>query len=92
MEHHRFFQNKDCEYFPCHRGIPETEFNCLFCFCPLYALGNECGGNCRYTESGIKDCSSCIRPHIRGNYDAILSEMPRVLELAKKKGNQQERP
>jgi len=92
MEHNRFFQNIKCEYFPCHKGIPETEFNCLFCYCPLYALGSECGGNYCYTENGIKDCSYCIRPHLRENYDDILSEMPRVLELAKKRGNPVEKP
>ena len=29
-ESHRFFQNRDCEYFPCHSGVPEAEFSCLF--------------------------------------------------------------
>ena len=32
-------QNRACEYFPCHGGVPEEEFNCLFCWCPLYTLG-----------------------------------------------------
>ena len=85
MNHYSFFQNRDCEYFPCHQGIPETEFNCLFCYCPLYPLGADCGGNCRYTENGIKDCSFCVRPHIRDNYDEIIGSMKGVLELAKKK-------
>ena len=26
-----FFQNRECRYFPCHTGVPEKEFNCLFC-------------------------------------------------------------
>ena len=34
-----FMQNRACEYFPCHGGVPEEEFNCLFCWCPLYTLG-----------------------------------------------------
>lgn len=33
---YRFFQNKECEYFPCHKTENEEEFNCLFCYCPLY--------------------------------------------------------
>ena len=41
----RFFQNTECEFFPCHQGISKEEFNCLFCYCPLYALGKECGGH-----------------------------------------------
>lgn len=31
---HRFFENKECRYFPCHKNL--EEFNCLFCYCPLY--------------------------------------------------------
>ena len=34
-----FFTNRECEFFPCHAGIDPDEFNCLFCYCPLYALG-----------------------------------------------------
>lgn len=84
MEHYKFFQNRQCEYFPCHQGAEESTFNCLFCYCPLYALGNQCGGNCSYTKNGIKDCSACIRPHVQNNYDEILSRMGDVMELAKK--------
>ena len=53
--HHQFFQNRECKYFPCHKGIDEEEFSCLFCYCPLYALGDQCGGNFTYMENGIKD-------------------------------------
>ena len=38
-KHFAFYTNKECEYYPCH-PVPEgTEFNCLFCYCPLYMLG-----------------------------------------------------
>ena len=30
-KHYNFFQNKECEYFPCHKGVKEEDFNCLFC-------------------------------------------------------------
>mgnify|MGYP003176167018 CR=1 FL=1 len=36
-----FFQNRACEYFPCHKGVADEDFNCLFCYCPLYLLGDE---------------------------------------------------
>ena len=35
-----FFQNRACEYFPCHKGVADEDFNCLFCYCPLYLLGD----------------------------------------------------
>ncbi|MBR1456901.1 MAG: metal-binding protein, partial [Oscillospiraceae bacterium] len=54
-----FFQNRDCEFFPCHEGIREEDFNCLFCYCPLYALGEECGGAYLYRKSGVKSCERC---------------------------------
>ena len=86
MEHYKFNQNRKCEFFPCHKGMREEDFSCLFCYCPLYALGNKCGGNFEYLENGIKDCSNCLVPHRRENYDWIMEKMGAVMELAKKKG------
>ena len=65
MPNYDFFQHKDCEYFPCHPGANPETFSCLFCYCPLYCLGENCGGSYRYTKDGIKDCSNCLRPHRR---------------------------
>lgn len=79
-----FVQNRDCEYFPCHPGADPEKFSCLFCYCPLYALGEDCGGSFRYTEQGIKDCSGCLRPHRRENYGAICEKMSKIIEMAKK--------
>ena len=55
-ENYKFVQNKKCEFFPCHK-VEEEKFNCLFCYCPLYMLGADCGGNFTYLENGIKYCS-----------------------------------
>lgn len=35
---YRFYCNKDCQYFPCHEVKNEDDFNCMFCYCPLYLL------------------------------------------------------
>ena len=43
MPHYDFFQHKQCEYFPCHAGADPETFSCLFCYCPLYCLGENCG-------------------------------------------------
>lgn len=83
-ENFKFHCNKDCEYFPCHKVKNPDDFNCMFCYCPLYALGSKCGGNFRYTDEGIKDCSDCMIPHSKGAYDYIMSKSKEVLELAKK--------
>ena len=40
-----FFQHTACEFFPCHETAHPEDFNCLFCYCPLYALGDRCGDN-----------------------------------------------
>ena len=53
-KHYCFFQNRDCEFFPCHENVEESDFNCLFCYCPLYTLGEACGGGFVYTEKGVK--------------------------------------
>ncbi len=84
VENYKFCQNRDCEYFPCHKTADMERFNCLFCFCPLYALGDRCGGNFCYTEDGVKDCSNCTIPHCIENYDLIMQKMEMVMELAKK--------
>lgn len=89
MSHYDFFQNRECEYFPCHPGADPERFSCLFCYCPLYALGDRCGGSFTYTTDGIKDCSRCLRPHRRENYGAICEKLTLVLELAK---NNREKP
>ncbi len=65
-----FFQNRECEFFPCHRGADEDNFNCLFCYCPLYF--SQCPGNYSYTPEGIKDCSGCLFPHKRDNYLKVV--------------------
>lgn len=82
---YKFFQNKECEYFPCHKGAQAEGFNCLFCFCPLYALGENCGGNFAYLESGIKDCSNCLVPHKAQNYDYICSRFSEIVKICRKK-------
>ena len=92
MANYDFFQNRECVDFPCHKGADPETFSCLFCYCPLYCLGDQCGGSFRYTEIGIKDCSACLRPHLRKNYDTICEKMSAVLELAKKNRSQQEKP
>ena len=85
MENYKFFQHNQCEYFPCHPGADPENFNCLFCYCPLYALGEHCGGAFTYTPEGVKDCSNCLKPHRRENYGKILEKYPALMELAKKK-------
>ena len=73
----RYFENKDCEYYPCHqKSSPDEPFNCLFCYCPLY--DTACEGNytvINYNGSTIKDCSNCMRPHRPENYDKIIAEL-----------------
>ena len=71
----RFFQNRDCEYFPCHELEDIEDFNCLFCFCPLYHLGENCGGDYSLSKSGKKSCVNCARPHKKGGYEAIIAAL-----------------
>ena len=73
--HYKFYQNNSCEFFPCHSTENTEDFNCKFCFCPLYLLGTECGGNYTYLENGIKDCTFCLIPHQKNGYDVIISKL-----------------
>ena len=66
---YKFFQHKECEYFPCHK---DGKLNCLFCFCPLYHM-TDCGGTYTHTEKGIRDCSRCSVPH--EDYDYVVRKL-----------------
>jgi Zn-finger protein len=71
---YKFFSHKECEYFPCHNNIDIEDFNCLFCYCPIYHF-KDCGGNNKILDNKIKDCSQCVLPHKRENYDYINEKL-----------------
>ena len=72
----KFFSNTECKYFPCHTKPDRESFNCLFCYCPLYFLDDECGGNYTYSgKKGIKNCMECYLPHLPEYYDTIVSKI-----------------
>lgn len=81
---YRFFQNKECEYFPCHKVENEEEFNCLFCYCPLYRE-NKCIGNPIYFLNAkgqkMKDCSQCEVIHRPEAYDKVMQQLQRQDEM-----------
>ena len=74
-ENFKYFQHRECEYFPCHEGADPDNFNCLFCYCPLYFLGDKCGGNFTFTKKDIKNCTGCIRPHLKESYGIITETL-----------------
>lgn len=82
-QNYRFFSHRECEYFPCHKGADPERFNCLFCWCPLYTLGDKCGGNFTYTAEGVKNCSACAVPHRPENYDRITARFQEIVEKMK---------
>lgn len=68
----RYFENRQCEYYPCHKGM--EHINCLFCFCPLYEM-EKCPGSCSFKEkdgSRIKTCIDCTFVHEPENYETIM--------------------
>ncbi len=79
-QNYKFSQHTKCEFFPCHKVKDVAEFNCLFCYCPLYMLKDECGGNFKYTN-GFKDCSDCTITHSRGGYEHVMSKMGAVMKI-----------
>ncbi|MCL4476132.1 MAG: PAS domain-containing protein [Nitrospirae bacterium] len=84
----RFYCNYDCKYFPCHETDSEN-FNCIFCYCPMYYL-HSCLGSPQYlTGSGsvIKDCSRCDFPHRPENYETIIEYL---ITSKKNRGPEQE--
>ncbi len=82
-ENYSYFENRNCEYFPCHKCSDEY-FNCMFCYCPLYTLGSKCGGDFVYTKDGTKDCSHCMLPHSPEGYDYINSKFSELKNITDK--------
>ena len=78
-----FFSHTKCEAYPCHETGDADNFNCLFCYCPLYALGRECGGDFTYLPNGVKDCGSCCIPHVRDNYGDIVAKFDDIVKKMK---------
>lgn len=69
---YRFFENRECRFYPCHQGL--EELNCLFCYCPLYCR-EKCPGNPCYMERNgkmLKVCTNCTFPHRPENYDEVI--------------------
>lgn len=86
VANYKHFFNEKCEYFPCHSQvninchniIDAHDFNCLFCYCPLFPYKN-CGGKYTMLPNGIKDCSECLIPHDKNNYDLIVKKLSNKL-------------
>lgn len=77
---YKFFQNRECEYFPCHKTDKPETFNCLFCYCPLYRK-EKCIGAPAYILDGkgqkIRDCSACTIVHRPEMYEKVIEELYR---------------
>ncbi len=70
-----YFSNTDCKYFPCHTPADREDFNCLFCYCPLYGM-ESCPGTPKVVAGKdgemIRDCSDCIYPHKAEHFRMIV--------------------
>jgi Zn-finger protein len=80
-ENYKYFQHSQCEYFPCHEVKNNANFNCLFCYCPLYFI-EDCGGNNTYLNN-IKNCTNCTIPHSENGYNYIVEK---IIKINKEKG------
>lgn len=67
------YANRECRFFPCH-AVHESEFSCLFCYCPLYPY-EDCMGDYTLSEEGVKNCRDCGFPHEIGNYSKVIRRL-----------------
>ena len=75
----RYFENRACEYYPCHSGM--EHMNCLFCYCPFYFIDN-CPGSPIFKQKKdaiIKSCIDCSFPHDPANFDEIRERIGKEL-------------
>lgn len=90
MNNSVFFNNKECEFFPCHETDSPDRFNCMFCYCPLYMLADRCGGDYVYLKDGTKDCSGCLLPHREDFEDTVVRKWPEIRTRAEAPGQGRE--
>ena len=87
-----YFSHRECNFFPCHPDAEPENFNCLFCYCPLYPLGAGCGGRFAVLPDGRKDCSGCLYPHLRESYEEIVRRCGENSHTSLPSGRQQPAP
>ena len=88
--HFTYFTNTECEFFPCHPTEHPEDFNCMFCYCPLYTLGRKCNGNYVFLPDGTKDCSACMIPHKKENFTYITARFEEIADLIRQNEKQGE--
>lgn len=66
----KYFVNKECEFFPCHKGADSDNFSCLQCYCPIYW---HCG-----TRKGGLDCKDCMFPHDPKMHDSLMESIKNI--------------
>ena len=68
-----FRKTKAVNIFPVTKPLTK-KISIVFCYCPLYALKGDCGGN-YFKNNGIKDCSNCLIPHLDGGYEKVMAKI-----------------
>jgi Zn-finger protein len=67
---YKFFENKQCKFYPCHKGL--KEINCLFCYCPLYKTKKCQDKILNFFGCYNYSCNKCTFPHKVKNYEKII--------------------
>jgi Zn-finger protein len=80
MEKYKYFVNKECEHYPCHKGVPEGEWSCLFCYCPWFW---SCGSKGNNGEL----CIACNMPHYRDRWELIQTGLKNMYVSESGKGS-----
>ena len=55
-----------------------------FLLLPALRFGPHCGGAFQYKENGIKDCTNCLFPHRRENYQKVIARYKDILGVLKR--------
>ncbi|MCR4590459.1 MAG: cysteine-rich small domain-containing protein [Lachnospiraceae bacterium] len=85
MNTFKYFENRECKFYPCHEMGDKGGVNCLFCYCPLYFM-KDCPGTYHYVEKGgkkIKSCVDCTFPHEEGNYGEMIKKINDLIQKEK---------
>ncbi|MFR6561455.1 MAG: cysteine-rich small domain-containing protein [Eubacterium ventriosum] len=81
-----YFSHRKCEFFPCHKNADGNNFNCLFCYCPLYTLGDKCGWRILgIWIMGLRIARDCLYPHFKENYGKVVERFSEIVKSMNEK-------
>ncbi len=78
---------KNASIFPATKGRTGIISTACSAIVRFMCWGDRCGGKFSYLPNGYKDCSKCLYPHLRENYEKITGRYSEILAAIRHTGD-----